>query len=99
MNVSQKVTILQESFLDSTEFDQILDKLFDVVIGQYRHRSKQYERDLHEFEERYQIDSAKFYQRFEAGEMGDTMDFFEWAGLYELYQAVQGKIDQLESAV
>lgn len=98
MNMSQKLEILKKSFLDSSEFDQILDKLFDVVISQYRNRLKRYERDLHEFEERYKLDSTKFYQRFEAGEMGDAMDFFEWAGLYELYQAIQGKVNQLETA-
>jgi len=98
MSVSQKFEILQESFLDSSEFDQILDKLFDVVVSQYRNRLKRYERDLREFEKQYQIDSMKFYKRFEGGEMGDAMDFFEWAGLYELYQALQGKINQMETA-
>jgi len=97
MNLSQKFAVLQESFLDSSEFDQILDKLFDVVISQSRNRLKRYERDLHEFEEQYKLDSTRFYQRFEAGEMGDAMDFFEWAGLYEIYQALQGKISQLET--
>jgi hypothetical protein len=41
----------------------------------------------------------KFYQRFEDGGMGDAMDFFEWAGLYELHQSLQGKVSRLESAV
>lgn len=99
MNVSQKFEILKSSLLDSSEFDQILDKLFDVVISNYRNRLNRYERDLHDFEEEYQLKSSKFYQRFEAGKMGDSMDFFEWAGLYELYQALQRKLKQLESAV
>jgi len=93
----KKLEILQESILDSAEFDPILDKFFDIVISKYRNRLKRYQRDLREFEEEYKLDSAKFYQRFEAGEMGDAMDFFEWAGLYELYKALQGKIDQLET--
>jgi hypothetical protein len=28
--------------------------------------------------------------------MGDAMDYFEWAALYELYQKAQDKIRQLE---
>jgi hypothetical protein len=34
-----------------------------------------YERDLGEFEQRYGIESPIFYQRFEAEEMGDAMDY------------------------
>lgn len=97
MNVSQKLEFLEASLLDSSEFDHILDKLFDVVINQHQNRLDRYRRDLHEFEDQHNLDSAQFYQRFEAGEMGDAMDFFEWAGLYELYQALQGKINQLEA--
>jgi hypothetical protein len=45
------------------------------------------------------MDSAIFYQQFEAGELGDAMDFCEWAGLYELRQDLLDKIERLEAAV
>jgi hypothetical protein len=45
------------------------------------------------------MESATFYRRFEAGELGDAMDFFEWAGLYELYQDIIEKIRRLEPAL
>jgi hypothetical protein len=45
------------------------------------------------------MDSGTFYQRFEAGELGDAMDFFEWAGLYELGKDLLGKIRRLEQAL
>jgi hypothetical protein len=35
---------------------------------------------------------------FEAGELGDAMDFFEWAGLYELCEGILKKIQRLEMA-
>ena len=44
------------------------------------------------------MDSQVFHRRFEAGEMGDAMDFFEWAGLYELRQDLAKKLERLESA-
>ena len=99
MNGTQKLEILQESFLDSSEFDLLLNKLFDVLISQYRARLKRYERDLNDFEAKYGLDSAQFYRQFENGELGDATDFFEWASLYELYKTVQEKIQRLESAV
>lgn len=99
MSVSQKFEVLKSSLSDTTEFDQILDKLFDVVLSNYRKRMKGYERDLHEFEKEYELESEKFYQRFESGEMGDEMDYFEWAGLYELYQVLQRKVNKLETSI
>jgi hypothetical protein len=45
------------------------------------------------------MDSATFYQRFEAGELGDAMDFFEWAGLYELRQDLLDKMHRVETAL
>lgn len=47
----------------------------------------------------YGMESPVFYQRFEAGELGDTMDFFEWSGLYKLRQDALEKIRRLESAL
>ena len=44
------------------------------------------------------MESATFYRRFEAGELGDAMDFFEWASLYELRQDIIKKIQRLEMA-
>ncbi|NJN57923.1 MAG: hypothetical protein HC879_10705 [Leptolyngbyaceae cyanobacterium SL_5_9] len=49
------------------------------------------EHRLHGFEERYQISSEDFYRRFQAGELGDSMDFFEWNAYYEMWNSAQVK--------
>lgn len=74
-----------------------IGKLLDITLGQYRRRLQRYERDLREFENRHTMDLATFYKRFEAGELGDATDFFEWAGVYELRQDILQKIGRLES--
>ena len=99
MDISYKIEVLKNTYSDKAELDLILGKLLDVALSQHRLRLKRYEQDLREFEERYGMESATFYRRFEAGELGDAMDFFEWAGLYELYQDIQKKIRRLESAL
>jgi hypothetical protein len=40
-----------------------------------------------------------FYQRFEAGELGDAMDFFEWAGLCDLRQDLLEKVRLIQSVL
>ncbi len=50
---------------------------------------------LKQFEDHYQMSSEDFYQRFQAGELEDTVDFFEWNTYYEtLYQSLQKLIEQ-----
>ena len=94
-----RLEVLRDVYPDERELDHVLEKLLDVALSRQRLRLARYERDLREFEERYGMDSTSFYERFEAGELGDAMDFFEWAGLYELRQDLLGKINRLESAL
>jgi hypothetical protein len=47
------------------------------------------ENRLKQFEEQYQMPSQQFYQRFQAGELGDSVDFFEWNAYFEMLNAAQ----------
>jgi hypothetical protein len=98
VDVLHKIEVLKETY-DQSELEQILAKLLDVTLGDYRKRAARYEHELKEFENRYGMDSASFYRQFEAGELGDAMDYFEWAGLYELLENLEQKINRLESAL
>jgi hypothetical protein len=98
MNAVQKLEVLKDVYSDENELDQILGKLLDVALSRHRQRLARYQREMRHFEERYEMESATFYRRFEDGELGDAMDFFEWAGLYELYQNALEKVVHLEQA-
>ena len=91
-----KLEVLRDAY-DPTELDLILEKLLGMTLSRQRARLARYERDLRAFEERYHQDSTTFSQQFEAGKLGDAMDFFEWMGLYTLRQDLLKKIQQLES--
>ncbi len=99
MEALSKLDVLKDTITDTAQMDLVLGKLLEITLSDYRHRLARYERDLGEFEQRYVMKSSVFYQRFEAGELGDAMDFFEWAGLYKLRQDAQEKIRRLESAL
>ena len=88
MDTLYKLQVLQDTYPDKAELGLILGKLLDVSLSQHQLRLERYKRDLREFEELYGMESAAFYRRFEAGELGDAMDFFEWAGLYELREDI-----------
>jgi len=57
----------------------------------------EYETKLKQFEVQYGMSSTEFYQKFEAGELGDAMDFFDWSGLVEFQKYTQDEIYQLET--
>jgi hypothetical protein len=99
VNVKKKLELLQDSSADDEEFDQLLAKLLEVRLSQQKRLLQQYARDLNAFELRFEMETPSFYRRFEAGELGDNMDYFEWAGLFELYQEVKRKVERLEQTV
>ena len=96
---SDKLEAIKDAYTDEAELDRVLGKILDAALSRHRLRLERYVRDLRDFEERYGMDSPSFYQRFEAGELGDAMDFFEWAGLYELRLDLIEKIRRVEHAL
>lgn len=97
MVLADKFELLRDSYAEDDALDPILDKLLDAALSQQRSRLKRYEHDLQTFEARYGMSSSLFYERFEGGELGDAMDFFEWASLIELHQRALDKVKRLES--
>jgi len=96
MDTMQRIQVLQDVYAGEDEIDQIIGKLFDAALGQHYLRRDLYEHDLRDFEQRYQMTSDEFHRRFESGELGDAADYFEWAGLYDLYQDLLARIRRLE---
>jgi hypothetical protein len=99
VTINEKLELLRDSSFDDNEFDHLLGKLLEARLNQQQYRLRQYSRDLEEFEQRFDMETSLFYRRFEAGELGDKMDFFEWAGLYELYQEVRRTVQRLERTI
>jgi len=97
--VQEKLKVLQEVVPHDRQADLLLEKLLAEIARQYRVRLERYERDLRGFEQHHGLPSAEFYEQFEAGQLGDDVDFFEWAGLYELWRILQQKVQRLEATL
>ena len=52
-------------------------------------------RDLTQLEIRHGMNSQQFFVRFEAGELGDDIDFIRWAIKYEIYQETKAELEQM----
>ena len=95
--IQEKIGLLHSVALDDAGLDRMLGKLLHVVHGQHREKIAHFDRLLEQFETQYHMDSTEFRRRFEAGELGDGMDFIEWSSLVEMREMVQRKLEQLEA--
>lgn len=51
---------------------------------------------LQDFEKRYNLTSAEFFERYQSGKTDDRNDFVDWAGEYHIFQSIDEKIQALE---
>lgn len=63
--------------------ENTLRKLVEIQIARYQNAIEQITPDLKTFERQFNMPSDQCYQRFNAGELGDSADLFEWVSLYE----------------
>jgi hypothetical protein len=63
--------------------------------AKYRNHIEQISGELEKFETNYKMSSEQFYRDFEAGELGDDEDFFEWSSLYENVLLYKKRIEEL----
>lgn len=89
---------IYESGQVSELMDRTLDKLFSVEAAEAQRDVDELRADLIGFEKRFGMASEEFYDRFEAGEMGDDADFIEWASFYDMYQNAKSRFDALSDA-
>lgn len=73
--------------------DSVLDRTIDKVLqrerDQMRTQLTRIQQRLATFEKEYGWSTPEFYERFEAGDLGDKVDFFEWSSSWEMVQELQ----------
>lgn len=86
-----KITITQDNLLTSEEFKKKLEEIdsnaspMDNMLDLMR--------EMIAFEQQYNMPSDEFYACFMRGEMGDALDFIEWAGEYESFLEIKEEME------
>ncbi len=65
------------------------------TLAEYKLCLARHNAELELFEKQYDMESAKFYEQFENGVLGDSMDFFQWSSAFEMKIHLIDKIKQL----
>ncbi len=103
MTTLEKVRRLEQYIaVSNSAADPVLDMTLDKILAREIERTRELQArlagQLAEFEERYGLESANFYARYESGEMGDAMDFVEWSATVEMLGDAKERLALLEKA-
>ncbi len=71
---------------------QTLNKLVDMETSRLRLQLEDIDRVLAGYEQQYAMSSAEFFQKYEAGETDDRMDFVEWFSLIQMAEHLRQKL-------
>ena len=73
--------------------------LFERFIGNYKSEIENeintIEEDLKKFEQKYNMSSILFHDKFKKGEVDDSADFMIWAGIYEMQLDSKNKLKEI----
>lgn len=69
--------ILQEPWHDSAPVDDFVELVRDSTL----------------LEQKYGLDSAESYERYQRGEMGDEIEIMRWASKFEIFKEMKEDLD------
>ena len=97
MSVLEKVKRLEKYIaIDSATVDPVISMAIDKLLAREVTRMLEVKArlgdQLKEFEEKYSLNSSGFYTRYKKGEMGDDMDFIEWAATVEMVENAEKRL-------
>jgi hypothetical protein len=76
--------------------DQALAKVMQFEIDRLQQEQRRLKAELAHFEQSYRMTSEECQRKFDAGELGDAVEFFEWTSLYSIYQQNEHSLRLLE---
>ena len=77
--------------------DATIEKLVAMEQAGLETEAESLAAHLRAFEQRYQLSAAEFHRRFQAGELGDEADMFEWSAFYQMWLSVRERLETLRS--
>lgn len=70
----------------------------NAIADQYRQKLSGYRSKLEELEHHHNMNTNLFLQRFEAGDLGDADQWFDWEAIAALKAEAERKLGELERA-
>ncbi|MBE0637663.1 MAG: hypothetical protein IH598_04000 [Bacteroidales bacterium] len=73
----------------------MFNKFIEFHINRIKREIGQMQIDLSTYEQKYNMPSEVFYQKFSTGQTDDSTDYLLWAGIYEMQMSCKQKLQEL----
>ena len=93
-----KLAKLYEDGQVSETTARTLNKVLDFEVNQIQTDLTATEKDLSEFEVRYNMSTTNFYSQWQAGKTDDHMDYVEWASLAQMANNLRKRLEFLSTS-
>lgn len=96
--IAEKLHLLETVAPNDALLASMLDKVLSAVADQYRQKLSGYCNKLEELEHHHNMNTTLFLERFEAGDLGDADQWFDWEAIATLKAEAERKLGELERA-
>lgn len=97
--IEAKVHLIESVAPDLSLVSATLDKMLVSIDGDYRNKLLEYRRVLADHEQRHGMTTAEFRRKFESGELGDDVEWFDWDGYAALAEEAEKKLAEVERGI
>lgn len=88
--------LIQEYSSMDNVLELTIDKILQREIDKLNLQIYNFSDQIKHWEDLYKIDSHTFLERFETGQMGDQVDFIEWASTLEMKAKSEKYVSSLQ---
>ncbi|MCP4403940.1 MAG: hypothetical protein GY801_42370 [bacterium] len=102
LNTLEKVKRLEQYLgIDDSQNDPVIDRTITKLLlresGRMGALCTRLSEQIQGFEKQYDLSSLEFHDRYVRGDMGDDMDFIEWASTLDMLANAKKRLTILES--
>ncbi|VVB88839.1 Uncharacterised protein [uncultured archaeon] len=84
----------EKKYIEST-----LNKMLKVELGMIKRELKQVKNSLTVFEKRHKMSSDEFYEKFNAGKLGDDREYIKWYAYKDTFDKLIERSKEIEKIV
>ncbi len=96
MNIKAIEQIFEKN-LNDEYLEKAISKIISYEITKSQKEVDDLRKDLNKFERRFSMKSADFFEKYTAGKLEDSADFFEWSSLFQMYKRVSERLNILRT--
>ena len=84
----------ENKYIEST-----INKMLKVELGMVKRELKQVKNSLADFEKRHKMSSDDFYEKFNAGKLGDDREYIKWYAFKDTFNKLVERSKEIEKVV